>query len=70
MQYHDHQHTRDESLLRKFQVRLGYNRVEVEGSSQQEAIREAKRRLCLENPRMWDVISRLEDSRFTVDPPY
>ena len=51
-----------------FRVQVGHNTLNVQGASAEEAVREAKRRLCLELPRMWDVIQSLDDSRFQVSP--
>ena len=38
------------------------------GVHREEAIREARRALCRDMPRMWDVIHKLEDSQFVVEP--
>ena len=50
-----------------YQVSVGHFTVKVEGRSREEAIVAARRRLCSELPRMWDVIHSLEQSRFQVD---
>jgi hypothetical protein len=54
------------SAPRCFEVQLGFARVTVESNDPRDAIRAARRRLCQELPRMWDVIQRLEESRFAV----
>jgi hypothetical protein len=55
--------------LTDYRVSIGHAVVHVRVDSRESAIREARRRLCLEMPRMWDVIERLADSRFDVVPP-
>ncbi|MBI83403.1 MAG: hypothetical protein CMJ81_09420 [Planctomycetaceae bacterium] len=50
-----------------YQVRVGHSKITVPGTNHTEAIQEARRRLCLEMPRMWDVIQALEDARFLVE---
>ena len=50
-----------------YQVRVGYSKITVRGTNHTEAIQEARRRLCLEMPRMWDVIQALDDTRFLVE---
>ena len=57
-----------QSNVLKFDVRVGHAKVTVEGRTQGEAIEEARRRLCLEMPRMWDVIQSLDASKFEVAP--
>jgi hypothetical protein len=52
--------------LQRYRVRLGHAEVRVEGHSPHEAIQLARRQLCRELPRLWDVIQRLEDNRFHV----
>ena len=52
----------------RFCVRIGHHAVVVEAPSPHEAICEARRLLCVEMPRLWDVIHHLEDSRFEVAP--
>ena len=52
--------------LRKFSVTVGHASVTVEGMTHDEAIERARRQLCLELPRMWDVIQSMDDSRFLV----
>ena len=49
-----------------YQVRIGHTSVIVTGRDQADAIDVARQRLCVEMPRMWDVIQTLETSRFEV----
>lgn len=49
-----------------FFVRVGLTTVTVSGDSRADAIRQARRKLCREMPRMWDVIQSLDESRFQV----
>ncbi len=58
--------TTSELQMRRFRVQVGHNSVEVESRSEQEAIEVARRRLCEELPRLWDVIQNMEPSRFQV----
>ena len=51
-----------------FDVRIGHTRVQVESRSPEEAIQVARRQLCVEMPRMWDVISTMPELRFEVQP--
>jgi hypothetical protein len=53
---------------REFEVWVGHARVRVTGHSSGDAIRAARERLCLEMPRMWDVIQAIEPQRFIVRP--
>ena len=53
--------------LESYDVRIGFARVRVEGRSPDEALYQARRQLCLELPRMWDVISTMSDQRFIVE---
>ena len=49
-----------------YRVSVGHFTVTVEGRTKEEAITAARRQLCRELPRMWDVIQSLETSRFEV----
>lgn len=60
---HDHEPIYE---VRSFVVRVGHTQVRVQGKSKEEAIREARRQLSLDLPRMWDVIHSLDDSRFEI----
>lgn len=51
---------------RNYLVGIGYHTVMVSGDSIVDAVREAKRRLCLELPRMWDVIAAKGPHQFDV----
>ena len=53
-------------LRHRYRVQVGHAATTVESASPREAIQEARRQLCLEMPRLWDVITRLEDSKFEV----
>jgi len=55
-----------ETAQRTFQVRLGHATVLVEGLTEQQAIRRARRQLCRDMPRMWDVIQGLDAGQFDV----
>lgn len=50
-----------------YEVRVGFTRVRVSGSTREEAIANARRQLCLEMPRMWDLISSMSEQRFDVE---
>lgn len=50
----------------RYSVRVGFAMVTVEGASRAEIIQAARRQLCLEMPRMWDVIQGLGEERFQV----
>ncbi len=49
-----------------FEVSLGFATVQVEGATISEAIDAARKRLCVDLPRMWDVIQSLDSQRFQV----
>ena len=50
----------------EYEVTVGHMQVTVRGSTQQEAIQQARTKLCHEMPRLWDVIHGLAESRFSV----
>jgi hypothetical protein len=50
-----------------YDVSVGFHRVRVEGNSPAEAILVARRQLCTEHPRMWDVFAGLAEQRFSVE---
>ena len=50
----------------EFDVHVGHAHVRVRANDVGEAIRVARRQLCEDLPRMWDVISQLPDERFKV----
>jgi hypothetical protein len=51
-----------------YRVQVGHTTTTVQGRSREEAIREARRALCRDMPRMWDVIHKLNDDQFVVEP--
>ena len=59
-------HNPDHSPKSTFQVRVGHTTVTVKGMNRDDAIEHARERLCLDMPRMWDVIQSLDDHRFEV----
>lgn len=50
----------------RYEVIVGHARVTVTGASKDEAVLAARRRLCRDMPRMWDVIQSLDLQRFEV----
>ncbi len=52
---------------REYRVVVGHTSVRVFGTSRDDAIRNARKRLCLEMPRMWDVINRLDPRSFQIE---
>jgi hypothetical protein len=55
-----------EIALNEYRVTVGHVSVAVECSSSAEAVRLARTRLCVELPRLWDVIRTMDASRFKV----
>jgi len=53
-----------------YQVSVGHAEVTVVCEGKKEAIRLARKKLGLEMPRLYDVIHRIEDSLFRVDPAH
>jgi hypothetical protein len=51
-----------------YREQLGHTTTTVRGRTVAEAIREARRALCKDMHRMWDVIHKLDDSQFVVEP--
>ena len=51
-----------------YEVTVGFVKVTVSGNDQENAIRNARKRFCLEMPRLWDIIRTMEESRFQVLP--
>ena len=51
-----------------YQVSVGHAKVFVTGLTAREAIESARRRLCAEMPRLWDVIHSLDPKQFEVRP--
>ena len=58
---------RDDPRSKRFAVKIGHFRLEVEGNSREQAIQSARRRLESELPRLWDVIASLDSRRFVVE---
>ena len=54
--------------LKKFRVKVGHAEVSVECMDQQQAIRLARRKLCDEMPGFYNVIHKIEDREFRIDP--
>jgi hypothetical protein len=50
-----------------YSVRVGHHEVAVEAECIDDAIAQARRQLCDELPRLWDVIAGLDDVRFEVE---
>jgi hypothetical protein len=53
---------------RRFEVRLGHIRVEVQADTMHEALVRARQKLSNEFPRLWDMIHQAPESRFMVQP--
>ena len=51
-----------------FRVKVGFSEVVVHCATRQDAVRMARKELCQEVPRMWDVIQQLDDKQFLVHP--
>lgn len=51
----------------RFHVQVGHWRVRVPGRDHADAIEQARKCLCEEMPRLWDVISNLNPDRFQVE---
>lgn len=56
-----------ESDVTQYNVQVGHWRVQVPGRDSSDAIEHARRRLCEDMPRLWDVILKLHVDRFTVE---
>lgn len=52
--------------LSMYDVQIGLTHVQVPGRSREEAIHEARRKLCSDMPRMWDLIAAMQEDRFVV----
>ena len=50
----------------RFSVRVGMREVEIQCLSREEAIEHARRKLCNELPRLWDVIAAMDVHKFEV----
>ena len=60
------QNRNEHDETKSYVVRVGHTSVNVQASTDDEAIREARRRLAIDLPRMWDVIQNLDVGRFNV----
>lgn len=60
-------HSLSPDPLTTYRVQVGHTSTTVQGRSRDEAIQAARRALCREMPRMWDVIHKLEDDQFVVE---
>ena len=50
-----------------YTVQVGHWRVRVPGRDSSDAIEQARRKLYEDMPRLWDVISKLDAEKFTVE---
>ena len=57
----------EQSLTKKYRVKLGLAEVVVEGCSKDEATRLARKKLCRDMPLLYDIIHRAEDQEFQID---
>ena len=58
----------DKPKSREYRVVVGHTSIRVFGCSRDEALQNARQRLCSEMPRMWDVIERMDPRNFQVEP--
>lgn len=52
----------------KYKVTVGFSQVTVTGRDTAEALCAARRLLSQTEPRLWDVIFKMEPHRFQIDP--
>lgn len=52
----------------QFEVSVGFSCVTVNGATREDAIQQARRVLCAQLPRLYDVIRSLDTNRFQVVP--
>jgi len=57
----------EQSLTKKYRVKLGLSEVVVKCRSKEDAIRLARKTLSDDMPRLYDVIHDAEDQKFQVD---
>ena len=50
-----------------FRVTVGHVSMLVQAGSTPDAIDQARRRMCADMPRLWDVIENLDEDRFLVE---
>jgi len=60
-------HSDPPGALTTYRVQLGHTSTTVQGRTRAEAIHAARRALCKDMPRMWDVIHKLNDDQFIVE---
>ena len=53
--------------MQRYLVKTGLMQVVVEAESAEDAVETARDQLCLELPRLWDVIRDLPNDRFVVE---
>jgi hypothetical protein len=58
---------RQQVYVHQYKVRIGHTEVTVGGNDASEAVRNARRRLAGELPRLWDVIYRMSEEEFRVE---
>ncbi len=51
---------------RSYRVQLGHVQVNVPAENAQDALRRGRQRLCVEFPRLWDLINTTPDARFVI----
>ena len=61
-----HHPNRNNQTSCDYEVRIGHTRVRVQGRSDEEALQQAKNRLCMEMPRLWDVIQAMEINNIEI----
>jgi len=49
-----------------YRVIVGHISIDVSATNNKQALQQARRQMCNEMPRLWDVIATLDDSRFVV----
>jgi len=57
----------DDDNLKHFLVKVGHSEVEVQGVDRDDAVRNARKLLSKEMPRLWDMIYTMDISKFQVD---
>ena len=56
-----------DSRLKQYTVAVGHAEVTVTGRDEADAVRQARRKLAVTTPRLWDIIYDLDDHLFRVD---
>ena len=56
-----------DSGLKQYTVAIGHAEVTVTGRDEADAVQQARRKLGVNTPRLWDVIYELDDRLFKVD---